>query len=215
MNIVEKLAAVQYEMKAPKNLMNKFGGYSYRNAEGILEAFKPFEKKYGVALIVGDEIVDIGGRIYVKATATFHDTETTETFSNTAYAREPESKKGMDEAQITGAASSYARKYALNGLFLLDDNKDPDSDEYTARAKGLTAEETTAEIKDAEKSAQIAAEPIGDTRAKALASELEKKGVNILKLCEQYGVPALRDLTEGQMRDIVTKLEKVKGKKSA
>lgn len=215
MNIIEKLAAVQYEMKAPKNLTNKFGGYNYRNAEGILEAFKPFEPKFKVALTVGDEMVDIGGRIYVKATATFHDTESTEVVVNTAYAREPEAKKGMDEAQITGAASSYARKYALNGLFLLDDNKDPDSSEYTARANGMTAEQVTAEIEDAKKTERIAAEPIGETRGKILATELQKKNVNLEKLMEQYNVTALKDLTEAQMRDIITKLEKVKGKKSA
>ena len=214
MNIIEKLAAVQYEMKAPKNLTNKFGGYNYRNAEGILEAFKPYEKKYGVALVVGDEIVEIGGRVYVKATATFHDTESVETIVNTAFAREADTKKGMDDAQITGAASSYARKYALNGLFLLDDNKDPDSDEYTARTKGMTPEEVTAEIKDAEKTAQITAEPIGDARAAALLQELTSKGVNVQKLCKMYQVKDLADLTEGQMRDIVVKLAK-KEKKSA
>lgn len=214
MNLVEKLAAVQYEMKAPKNLTNKFGGYNYRNAEGILEAFKPYEKKYGVALIVGDEIIEVGGRIYVKATATFMDTETTETFSNTAFARESEDKKGMDAAQITGAASSYARKYALNGLFLLDDNKDPDSDEYTARSKGMTPEEVTAEMEDKRKTEQVMGEPIGDSRAAALLSELTSKGVNVPKLLKMYGVSDLADLTEGQMRDIVVKLAK-KEKKSA
>ena len=214
MNLVEKLAAVQYEMKAPKNLTNKFGGYNYRNAEGILEAFKPYEKKYGVALIVGDEIIEVGGRIYVKATATFMDTETTETFSNTAFARESEDKKGMDAAQITGAASSYARKYALNGLFLLDDNKDPDSDEYTARSKGMTPEEVTAEMEDKKKTEQVMGEPIGDSRAAALLTELTSKGVNVPKLLKMYGVSDLADLTEGQMRDIVVKLAK-KEKKSA
>lgn len=215
MNIIEKLAAVQYEMKAPKNLTNKFGGYNYRNAEGILEAFKPYEKKYGVALVVGDEIVDIGGRIYVKATATFHDTESCEVVSNTAFAREAETKKGMDDAQITGAASSYARKYALNGLFLLDDNKDPDSDEYTARVKGMTAEEITAEMEDKKKTAQVASEPIGEMRAQALLTELTNSGVKIPKLLKMYGVNDLADLTEGQMRDIITKLDKAREKKSA
>lgn len=117
-------------MKAPKNLTNKFGGYQYRNAEGILEAFKPYEKELNVALVVADEIVNIGERYYVKATATFFDIESGESISNTAYARESENKKGMDESQITGATSSYARKYALNGLFLLDDTKDADTDEY-------------------------------------------------------------------------------------
>ena len=217
MNIYEKLAAVQYELKAPKNLTNKFGGYNYRNAEGILEAFKPFEPKFKVALVVGDEMVEVGGRVYVKATATFIDTEAQTnpaSVSNVAYAREPEAKKGMDEAQITGAASSYARKYALNGLLLLDDNKDPDSSEYTARANGMTAEQVTAEIEDEKKTEQVANEPIGEARAKALAMELQKSGVNLEKLLPMYGVKALKDLTEAQMRDIVTKLQK-RGKKSA
>ena len=136
--INDKLLAIQAELKAPKNLYNKFGGYNYRNAEGILEAVKPLLKKYGATLIISDEIVEVGGRIYVKATAMLKDSEGKETDSllslggiySTAYAREPESKKGMDESQITGSTSSYARKYALNGLFLLDDTKDADTDEY-------------------------------------------------------------------------------------
>lgn len=135
----EKLLAIQSELKAPKNLYNSFGGYNYRNAESILEAVKPLLKKYDASLVVSDEIVEVGGRIYVKAEATLYDVNgTSDSMTNllapritaTAYAREPETKKGMDDSQITGSTSSYARKYALNGLFLLDDNKDADSDEY-------------------------------------------------------------------------------------
>ena len=117
-------------MKAPKNLYNSFGKYKYRNAEGILEAFKPYEKEYNVMLTLTDDVVMIGTRIYVKATALLSDCESEAYIQVSAFARESEEKKGMDESQITGTASSYARKYALNGLFLLDDTKDADTDEY-------------------------------------------------------------------------------------
>ena len=122
---MEKLILIQSELKAPKAQFNKFGNYAYRNAEDILEALKPHLKKHGCLLTVCDEVIEVGGRIYVKATATFTDDEG-KSIEVAAFARESESKKGMDEAQITGAASSYARKYALNGLFLIDDTKDAD-----------------------------------------------------------------------------------------
>lgn len=140
MNIKEKLMRIQTEMKAPKNLRNNFGNYNYRNAEGILEALKPYELKYGVATILTDEIIEITGRFYVKAIATIMDISTEKMISATAYAREDESKKGMDGSQITGASSSYARKYALNALFLLDDSKDADSDEYHIQTTQRTAQ---------------------------------------------------------------------------
>lgn len=128
--LLAKLAKIQKEIKAPKNLYNSFGKYHYRNAEGIFEAFKEYEEKYNVCLIVSDEIIQVGERIYVKAIATLMDCDTGSTISATAYARESSDKKGMDDSQITGTASSYARKYALNGLLLLDDTKDADTDEY-------------------------------------------------------------------------------------
>lgn len=121
--IYKKLELIQKNLKAPKNQFNKFGGYKYRSCEDILEAIKPLLD--GCVLIISDEIVEIGGRIYVKATACMADGSNT--ITNTAYAREAETKKGMDESQITGAASSYARKYALNGLFCIDDTKDADT----------------------------------------------------------------------------------------
>lgn len=128
--LLNKLSKIQKEIKAPKNLYNSFGKYHYRNAEGIFEAFKEYEEKYNVCLIVSDEIIQVGERIYVKAIATLMDCDTSSTISATAYARESSEKKGMDDSQITGTASSYARKYALNGLLLLDDTKDADTDEY-------------------------------------------------------------------------------------
>lgn len=130
LSLSEKLNRIQVELKAPKDKLNKFGGYNYRSAEGILEALKPLLKTYGVYLTLSDEMVEVGGRVYVKATATFSGSGAEGVFFTTAYAREAENKKGMDEAQVTGATSSYARKYALNGLFLLDDNKDADTEEY-------------------------------------------------------------------------------------
>jgi len=128
-NIQEKLAHIQAELNAPKNQYNKFGGYSYRSCEDIYNAVKPLLIKYGCTLILSDELVNIGERYYIKATATLAAVEEGETYFvlNTAYAREEETKKGMDGSQITGASSSYARKYALNGLFLIDDVKDSDA----------------------------------------------------------------------------------------
>ena len=128
MKLHEKLLAIQTKLKAPKGQYNSFGKYSYRSAEDILEAVKPLNAEQGVLLTITDEIKEIGGRVYVVATATVSDG--TDTLQVSAFAREPENKKGMDESQITGATSSYARKYALNGLYAIDDNKDADTDEH-------------------------------------------------------------------------------------
>lgn len=130
MSVYEKLSKVQTELKAPKGQYNSFGKYKYRSCEDILEAVKPLNAKHGVVLTVGDEVVEISNRFYVKATATFVDIESGEKIINTALAREDDAKKGMDGSQITGTASSYARKYCLNGLFCIDDTKDADTDEY-------------------------------------------------------------------------------------
>ena len=120
--LTERLAAIQRTLNAPKNQENKFGGYKYRSCEDILMAVKPLLE--GLAITISDEVTSVGDRIYVKATATITDGENH--ISTTAFAREAASRKGMDESQITGATSSYARKYALNGLLLIDDNKDAD-----------------------------------------------------------------------------------------
>lgn len=123
------LLEIQVELKAPKSQYNKFGGYKYRSTEDILQAVKPLLKKYGDSLDLSDEPVLVGDWHYIKATAAFKDKEGNVT-TVTGYARESANKKGMDDSQITGTASSYARKYALNGLFLIDDTKDADTDEY-------------------------------------------------------------------------------------
>ena len=123
---MEKLAKIQKELKATKDQYNKFGGYAFRSAESILESVKPLLD--GAILTLTDDIEFIGDRFYVRATAMFQDGEFVK--QTTAFAREPKEQKGMNESQITGAASSYARKYALNGLFCIDDNKDADTEEY-------------------------------------------------------------------------------------
>lgn len=125
--IYEKLAKVQAELKAPKGQFNSFGKYHYRSQEDILEAVKPILSRQGMTINLTDDIVLVGERYYVKSTAIVSDG--TDTISVTAFAREPNEKKGMDESQITGTASSYARKYALNGLFAIDDTKDSDTEE--------------------------------------------------------------------------------------
>ena len=131
---MKKLMEVQKKLKAPKGQFNKFGGYYYRSCEDILEAAKPLCVEAGLLLTVSDEVVMIGERYYVKATAKV--TDGTQEASVTAYAREEENKKSMDGSQITGTASSYARKYALNGLFCIDDTKDADTDEFAEKTKG-------------------------------------------------------------------------------
>ena len=128
MKVYSKLVEVQNKLKAPKSQFNSFGKYNYRNAEDILEAVKPILKEIGATTFLKDEIALIGDRYYLKTTAIFVDIETGEKIEVEAIAREAEEKKGMDSAQVTGATSSYARKYALNGLFLIDDTKDNDHD---------------------------------------------------------------------------------------
>ena len=128
--IYEKLLSVQNELKAPKDKKNTFGGYNYRSCESILEAVKPLLQEQGLMLTIKDEVVNIGDRYYVRATVLLDDISSNGEIAITALAREEEAKKGMDASQITGTASSYARKYALNGLFLIDDTKDADTDEF-------------------------------------------------------------------------------------
>lgn len=127
MGINEKLLNIQQALKAPKNQRNNFGGYNYRSCEDILEAVKPLLKENACILTISDELVNIGERYYIRSSAKLADTESTGYIENIAYAREADVKKGMDESQITGACSSYARKYALNGLFCIDDVKDADA----------------------------------------------------------------------------------------
>ncbi len=158
-----KLLSIQTELKAPKNQRNNFGNYNYRSCEDILEALKPLLEKNKVTLWLDDEMVLVGNRVYVKATATFIDGDLTTKAHG--WAREEETKKGMDASQITGAASSYARKYALNALFLIDDNKDSDAtnnhQEVKETAKPESKAKPEAAAGNAESSAPIKERVIG------------------------------------------------------
>ena len=141
MTVYKKLIEVQKELKAPKNQRNTFGNYNYRSCEDILEALKPILAKYEATVFISDKVVvKENNWAYIETTATFVDIETGESVSTTAFARETENKKGMDASQITGSASSYARKYALNGLFLIDDSVDPDSDSHQKITGGQSQE---------------------------------------------------------------------------
>ena len=136
--LTQRVGDIQHKLKAPKGQYNSFGKYNYRSCEDILEGVKPLLKEHNLALLIDDEIVQIGERYYVKATAKI--TDGREIVSATAYAREPDTKKGMDESQITGATSSYARKYALNALLCIDDTKDADTMDNSKKASQQTQE---------------------------------------------------------------------------
>lgn len=202
MNLKEKLAQIQVDIKAPKNLHNSFGNYNYRNAESIYEAVKPYLKKHNVTLLITDDVVAVGESHYVKATATLYDGESDDTISVSALAREAADKKGMDASQITGATSSYARKYALNGMFLLDDTKDSDTDEYKkesdARSKRQTKEPT-----------------ITDNEVQKLKDKCAKDGIREAYLFESYSHKNLSELTLKEYYQIDKNWEIIKSKPNA
>lgn len=170
MNIYEKLLAVQQDTKCQKGQYNSFGKYKYRSLEDIWAAVKPVAASYGALLTCTDKITQVGDRFYVEATATIYDIESGDHISVSASAREDESKKGMDGSQITGTASSYARKYAMGGLLGLDDTKDADTDQFKREtdARAEDAEEApTGDRTIAIKSCVALAEKIGENRVTA------------------------------------------------
>lgn len=203
MSIYAKLSTIQQKLIAPKNQYNSFGKYNYRSCEDILEGLKPCLKEVKAAVTVTDEIVLIGERYYVKATATLFDSETGEYVSNSAYAREEDAKKGMDASQVTGSTSSYARKYALNGLFCIDDVKDADTRDNRQ--------------KEAEEQKQAEAEQkkienmlISDIKVKALIARCERENVDQDKIKKLYKVKDFSELTEHKYRNINDFWEKIK-----
>ena len=194
--ILEKLGNIQQELKAPKGQFNSFGKYKYRSCEDILEAVKPLLKAQKCTMQIRDVIFNVGERYYIQAEAILYDLETGESISNMAYAREAESKSGMDASQITGTASSYARKYALNGLFLIDDTKDADTDEHAKQ---------TGQQPKAEKAVRF----IGKASEKQikLVNELVKDVPAMLKY---YKISKVEDLTVQQASEIIGKLKGAK-----
>lgn len=182
MKIHSQLLEVQAKLKAPKGQKNQFGGYKYRSCEDILEAVKPLLKEQGLVLLISDEIVQISERIYVKATAYLTNAEG-ESYSTHAYAREADGKKGMDPSQVTGATSSYARKYALNGLFCIDDTKDADTfkpeEEKKETKKPDFGKPSNQAIETTDVKLPFAVEPgeLGTPELDALNALMEKDGI--------------------------------------
>lgn len=196
MRILEKLNKIQAELKAPKGQMNKFGNYRYRSCEDILESTKPLLQETKTALTLNDELVQIGERYYVKATACLHDTESDENIHIQALAREEEVKKGMDSSQITGAASSYARKYALNGLLAIDDTKDSD-------ATNNHGKETQPEVPKTTKP-----ETIDKVKVKEINEMIDKTKTDVAKFCAHFKIKGVYELTDRQFDTAMKMLEK-------
>lgn len=221
MNIYEKLQIIQTELKAPKNQYNSFGKYKYRSCEDVQEGVKPLLAKTKTALTLSDEIIVIGERYYIKATATLFDCESEERIINIAYAREEESKKGMDGSQVTGASSSYARKYALNGLFCIDDTKDSDSTNTDENGNkktnskpdnkpSQTKEPTDAEIAAGQQ--KIASQKIGQAKINTIKAELDRTGVSEKAILSRYKVEKIEDITEELFIKVMNALAKTKSK---
>nr|DAR59306.1 MAG TPA: ERF superfamily protein [Caudoviricetes sp.] len=194
MTIYEKLAKIQSTLKAPKGQYNAFGKYKYRNCEDILEAVKPLLAEVKAVVIIGDELELIGSRFYVKATARFIDCETDAQITNTAYAREEDTKKGMDGSQITGASSSYARKYALNGLFAIDDTKDSDTTNGMPDQQNQQTANTAPQLMT-EQHYNILIRACGNAQMNGSAEEFWK---------ERYRVASLADIPDSQFEFMLT-----------
>ena len=192
MNIYEKLKEVQNELKAPKSKYNSFGKYNYRSCEDILEAVKPILKAKRLAMTVKDDVFNIGDRFYIMATVTVFDCESEEKVTTTAYAREDADKKGMDGSQITGSSSSYARKYALNGMFAIDDTKDADS--WNTHDKDRTVEKKEAERATEEQVAKL----------RALYKGKEDK---LTELLDKYDITNPVQFKRMEIQSVIDKLE--------
>lgn len=198
MNIYEKLSAVQQELKAPKDKYNSFGEYNYRSAEGILEAVKPLLAANKATIVIQDSIELVGDRTFVKATAHFIDTEQDgdRTIMVTAFAELTKEKKKLDASQLTGVASSYARKYALNGLLLIDDTKDADTDEY--------AKQNGEEKIDKPKKGQVLTQFASEAHIKTIKIMAEKAGIDLDKVMSK----PLEELTANEATQMILALKK-------
>lgn len=207
--IYASLMAVQAELKAPKGQHNSFGKYDYRSAEDIIEAVKPLLKENGLFLNMSDEVVLVGDRYYIKATVKVVDVVTGESVQTSALAREAAQKKGMDESQVTGTASSYARKYALNGLFAIDDNRDADTDEY-ARQTSQSAAGARSQ-RNAYPSKGSVNDDLRSKAMHALSKEMQRVGASgeeVSALCGvKFGKTNSRDLSTGELSKLAANLE--------
>ena len=195
MSVYTKLLNVQSELKAPKSQYNSFGKYKYRSCEDILEALKPILNKNKATVIISDDILFVEGRHYIKATVKFIDTENGEMVENSALAREDEIKKGMDSSQITGSVSSYARKYALNGMFAIDDTKDSDSTNTHGAEPGKS-----------ESTGKLSAKQVGRLLAIGLKAGIKESDIKkVIK--SEFGKDKIEDLNKDQYDAVCSRLE--------
>lgn len=203
MNVYEKLQHVQSILKAPKSQYNNFGNYYYRNCEDIQEAAKPIMQEVKAVLVVGDELVMVGDRYYIKATARFVDCESGEVVENTSYAREELDKKGMDASQITGSSSSYARKYALNGLFCIDDTKDAD-----------TAQEDITRKEDKRSGENKQSKKLNESQVNDLIAECQRTGKDWKIICQMYNADKFSSMDVSQYEDCMKRFKNTPDKPS-
>lgn len=236
MSVYEKLLSIQKELKAPKNAYNSFGKYNYRSCEDILEGLKPVLEAHKATLFITDSLELIGERYYIKATVKLIDIEDGSFIENSAYARESFEKKGMDDSQVTGATSSYARKYALNGLFLIDDTKDADTDEYQNQQSNKQANKQaykqvnqqatssarrpqTESKEDAQKNQQMrdsvnkdmipkAETLISAEQIKMMQSELKRTGVSLAQILSMAQVDSIEKMNQSTACALLNKLGK-------
>lgn len=206
MELREKLMHIQNELKCPKDQFNSFGKYHYRSTESIMEAVKPLALKYKSIVTVTDELQQIGDRYYILAIATIHDVESDKSMQATAYAREPETKKGMDSSQITGSTSSYARKYALNGLFAIDDTKDSD-------ATNTHVKQATEPVQGKQLDQYGNSDLITEKQRKLLYARTKEKGIGedaVKLLLGNYGYESSKDIKRNDFNKILEDLDKAK-----
>ena len=200
--LLEKLSNVQSNLNVPKGQKNTFGNYNYRSCEDILNKCKPVCSANGLMLTISDEIIIVSERYYVKSTATIMEISTGEKIEVSAFARESLSKKGQDESQITGTTSSYARKYALNGLFLLDDTKDADSDEYHNQTK----KDDQPSAKEQKEVETIKQQKISELKVKAIQAAMAKERIDPQSVLNVYKIKSFEEMTEEMFLDANKKL---------
>lgn len=206
MSIYDKLAAIQTELVAPKGQKNDFGKYNYRSCEDIEKALKPLLQKYKATVVMdGGEMKVIGERYYMTVKVIFIDLESGEQYMTSSTVREEENKKGMDATQVSGACMSYARKYALAGLFLIDNEKDADTNDYTKKRNDAIEEE-----KHQDEVAFVRGQVISENKVKVLQKMCQTDKVDIYKLCALYKVNSLSELTEEKFVNINSHWGKVK-----
>lgn len=229
MNTLDKLLKVQTQLKAPRSQFNKFGKYYYRNCEDILEAAKPLCEEVRAVITVTDELVQIGGRYYIKALARFWDCERDGVIESSAFAREEEDKKGMDLSQVTGSTSSYARKYALNGLLAIDDTKDsdatnkskedatkagkaesipPNKQNQSSQAKSNSTPQTQSGSKEDTSTKRVTPETrITDVMIKSIKAELSRTQIPEPTILKMFKLAKLDEMTIQQYKSCMKKLE--------